>query len=195
MGIGRYFSRGAKSTFCLSFSGCWRYNANGRSQNSLPFQHHKEHAPCYGNSPKICASSAAMLLFHSSFFSYRIKLRGSLLSAVIVSLHYLLSCHRRLRSTVTCDKTPTIVTFFKSEPLLPCDCYAIMTNSRTIRSEVLQPDCAGSGADLVNCKLITAWHQNSEPDSCAVWLSYRQIKLPLQELSQLSSWFQVSRNF
>jgi len=28
---------GAKSTFCLSFSGCWRCNAHGRSQTLYPF--------------------------------------------------------------------------------------------------------------------------------------------------------------
>jgi len=27
----------------------------------------------------------------------------------------------------------------------------------------------------VNCMLSTAWHQNSEPGSCAVWVLYRQI--------------------
>jgi len=27
----------------------------------------------------------------------------------------------------------------------------------------------------VNCKPSTAWHQNSEPGSSAVWVSYRQI--------------------
>ena len=53
--------------------------------------------------------------------------------------------------------------YYSSEPLLPCDCYAIKTNIRTIRSQVLQSASAGNGADLVNCKLITAWHQNSEP--------------------------------
>jgi len=68
-----------------------------------------------------------------------------------------------LHSTVTYGKTPTAITFFKSEPLLPCDCYAIKTNIRTIRSQVLQPASAGNGADLVNCKLITAEPRNSEP--------------------------------
>jgi len=29
----------------LSFSGCWRWNANGRPQNALLFLHHKENAP------------------------------------------------------------------------------------------------------------------------------------------------------
>jgi len=78
-----------------------------------------------------CASLAVMLLFHSCFFSHRIKLRGLLLSTVIVSLHFLLNCPRCLHSTVACGKTPTAVTFFKSEPLLPCDGYAIKTNIRT----------------------------------------------------------------
>jgi len=91
-----FFPRGAKSTFCLSFSGCWRRNAHGRSQNALSVQHHKENAPCYGNSPQKCGSLAAMLLFHSCVFSHRIKRRGLLLSAVIASLHYLLRCHRCL---------------------------------------------------------------------------------------------------
>ena len=42
----------------------------------------------------------------------------------------------------------------------------------------------------VNCKLKTAWHHNSEPGSCAVWVSYREIKLSLQVLRQLSCWLQ-----
>jgi len=46
--------------------------------------------------------------------------------------------------------------FFQSEPLLLCDCYAMKSNIKTIRSQVLQPASAGNGADLVNCKLITA---------------------------------------
>ena len=46
MGVRRNFSRGgAKSTFCLSFSGCWRYNANRCSQNASLFLQHKENAP------------------------------------------------------------------------------------------------------------------------------------------------------
>jgi len=46
MSVRRNFSTGsATSTFCLSFSSCWRCNANGSSQNALLFQHHKENAP------------------------------------------------------------------------------------------------------------------------------------------------------
>ena len=46
MGVCRNFSKGdATSTFCLSRSGCWRYNANGCSQNALLLLHHKENAP------------------------------------------------------------------------------------------------------------------------------------------------------
>jgi len=42
-----------------------------------------------------------------------------------------------------------------------------------MRSQVSQPAFVGKGADLVNWKLITAWYQNSEPDSCVLWKSYR----------------------
>jgi len=36
----KFFQRGATSIFCLSFSCCWRCNANGRSQNALHFLPH-----------------------------------------------------------------------------------------------------------------------------------------------------------
>jgi len=42
----------ATSTYCLSFSGCWRCSANGHPQNALLFLHHKENALCYVNSHK-----------------------------------------------------------------------------------------------------------------------------------------------
>jgi len=47
----------------------------------------------------------------------------------------------------------------------------------------------------VNCKLKIAWHNNSETALCAAWVSYRKIKLSLQELSQLSCWLQVFYKF
>ena len=57
MGVRRKFSRGgATLTYCLSFSGCWRCDANGRSKLALAFLHHKENYPWYKNSPKNCAS-------------------------------------------------------------------------------------------------------------------------------------------
>ena len=64
-----------------------------------------------------------------------------------------------------------------SAGLLPRYRYAIKTNSRTIRSRLLEPTSAGKGRDQgtwVNGKPITAWHYNCEPDSCAVWVSYWQ---------------------
>jgi len=42
-----------------------------------------------------------------------------------------------------------------SEPLLPCYCYAIKANFKTILPQVSQPASAGNAADLVNCKLIS----------------------------------------
>jgi len=55
MGVCRNFSKREKSTFCLSFSGFWRCNASGRTQNALLFLHHKENAQCYGNGCKQCS--------------------------------------------------------------------------------------------------------------------------------------------
>jgi len=63
------------------------------------------------------------------------------------------------------------------------------SNIKTIRSQVLQPASAGNGADLVNCKLITADPRSVNRASGAVWLSYGQINLWLQELTQLSADF------
>jgi len=45
MGVRRNFSRGRNVDICLSFSGCWCYNAHGCLQNALLFLHHKENAP------------------------------------------------------------------------------------------------------------------------------------------------------
>jgi len=47
-------------------------------------------------------------------------------------------------------------------------------HSRTIHLRVSQPASTGKEQTWVNCKLITACYQNSESDSCAVWVSYRQ---------------------
>jgi len=69
------------------------------------------------------------------------------LSAVTVSLHYLPRC---LRSTVTCAKLDVNL-MWTLEYLLPCYCYTIKTNSRTIRSQVGQPASACKGADIYYC--------------------------------------------
>jgi len=68
--------------------------------------------------------------------------------------------------------------------VLPRYCYAIKTNNRTIHSRLSLPPSARKGRDISNCKSITAWHYNCEPDSCAMWVSYKQ-KLSLQESNQL----------
>ena len=171
----KFFQGWAKWTFCLSFSGCRRYNANGRSHNALPFLHHKENPPCYGNSPK------NGLLWQQCFFSHRVNY------ITANSSH----CMATLPATDVCVQQP-----HAAKRLLPnCCCFAIKVNFSTIGSRVLQFASAGKRADLVSCKLITAWYQNSLPDSCAVWMSYWQIKRPLQELSQLSCWLQVFYKF
>ena len=70
------------------------------------------------------------------------------------------------------------------EDLLPCYCYATKANSRTIRSRVSQSTSAGREANLVNCKLITARYQNSEPLFCSVSV-ISENKLLLQKLIEL----------
>jgi len=143
-----------------------------------------------------------MLLFHSCFFSHRIKLRGLLLSGVYClaalsdKLPQMSAFNSHMRQNANCHN------FFKSEPLLPCDCYAIKNNIRTIRSQVLQPDSAGNGADLVNCKLTTAWYQNSEPRHvCSLTVisanktamaRFKSVKLPT---SGFYNFFILSPNF
>jgi len=175
----KFFHWSAKSTFCLSIPGCWRYNANGRSHNALPFLHHNENDPCYGNSPKNA------LCWQQGFFPHRITVRDLLQSAVIVSLHYL----PQMSSTVTCGWTPTTATW--SEPLLSCYCYAMKAILELTAPKFRNLPLQAVERTWVNCKLKIAWHHNSEPGSCAVWASYRKIKLSLQELGQLSCWLQV----
>jgi len=43
-----------------------------------------------------------------------------------------------------------------------------------MRSQIRQRDSADEGVGMtwVNCKLITAPHQNSEACSCVVWVPY-----------------------
>jgi len=66
----KYFFPGeTTSAFTLPFLGCYRCNANGCSQNTLPFLHHKENAPCYGNSRKKCASLAAIARYIMIIFT------------------------------------------------------------------------------------------------------------------------------
>jgi len=55
------FPGGAKSTFCSTFSGCWRCNANGRTQSASPLLHHKENVQCCGNSYIQCFPSKKIL--------------------------------------------------------------------------------------------------------------------------------------
>ena len=54
------------------------------------------------------------------------------------------------------------------EDSLPCYCYTINTNSRTIRSQLCSLPPQTKKWTWVNCKLITTWHQNGEPGPCVV---------------------------
>ena len=124
----------------------------------------------------------ALLQIYWCFFSHNIKIRGLPLSAITVSLHYLPTC---LRSTVACNKTP--ITVNGSEPL-KIRCHIIVAQWRpTVEQIPLQ----GRNMPLqahrrtwVNCKLITAWRQNSVHPSL-VQTVIRANKLSLQESNQL----------
>ena len=97
------------------------------------------------------------------------NLRGLPLSAFVVSLslHYLPKC---LRSTVTCHAAKRLSPSLEVH-LRRFVAMLLLRKQKPI-SQGSQPAPAGKEADLVNCKLIAACCQNSEPDSCAVWVSY-----------------------
>jgi len=67
--LNNFFLRETTSALSLPFLGCCRWNANGCSQNTSPFLHHKENAPCYGNSRKKWALLAAIVRYIMIIFS------------------------------------------------------------------------------------------------------------------------------
>jgi len=69
------------------------------------------------------------------------------------------------------------------------------SNIRKIRSQLLQPASAGNGADLVNCKFITADPRNSEPGLRCSVIVIEANKMSLQELSELSADFRFPEIF
>jgi len=97
-----------------------------------------------------------------------------------------------LRSTVTCSKRP-VYRYLKwiFVDLLPCYCYAIKTNSRTIRSQVSQPSSAGKSG-FSKCKLVIAWCVRYVPDQrtwllCSVSLSVIPVWSEISDLYCLPS--------
>ena len=76
-GVRKNFSRGVQRRHFASFSGCWRCNANGHSQNALLFLHHEVNAPMIARAP-----FASILKNFSS---------GALLYEFATKVHVLLS--------------------------------------------------------------------------------------------------------
>ena len=114
----------------------------------------------------------ALLKTHSCVFSHSIKRRGLPLSAVSVSLHHTPGC---LRSTDTCDRTPSAM--FEGNFWRFVD-VSLLRNEDQPQKKLLpvsQPARQEKERAQVHCKLLTARNQNSEPGSCAVWVSYRTI--------------------
>jgi len=172
--VRRNFSRGAKLTFCLSFSGCWQCNVNGSSQNALPCPLYSTKKCLMLRQQKNCVWLAPKRLFHSCFFSHSIKLRGLPLPVVYVLLHYLpnmsvFNRHMRKNAYTTVSWRET----FKIR------CHVIVTQS-TPSVEKSACKAVRTGHEWT-AQLITAWHQISERDSCVVWVSYQR---SLQDLDQ-----------
>jgi len=117
--------------------------------------------------PSAVLETAVISYFHGWFLAAISYFHGWFL-AVISYFH-----GRRSHPTITCCKTPTTVTW--SEPLKSC-CHVNVTESSPIAEQVARKFrnryLQAKERTWVNCKLITAWHQNKEPDYCVVWVSY-----------------------
>jgi len=131
MDVRKNFSTGRRSRhFGCPFQAADDTNANRRSHNSLPLLHHKENGPMLLQQSQKCASLAAVFLFtphKTRWQQYFFSVFTSYVSFHTViycyqqSLPRCITCHRCLRSTVTCSKTPTAVT------LVNLCCYVIVT--------------------------------------------------------------------
>jgi len=104
--------------------------------------------------PTMDISNLWMLQINSWFFSHSIKIGGSLLSAVTVSLHYLPRRHSAKRLHRNLKRA--------FEDLLLYYCYA-KNNSRKIRSQTWPR----KGAHMNELQAHYCMTQNSEPGSCA----------------------------
>jgi len=115
-----------------------------------------------------------LLQTHSCFFSQSTNVRGFPLSAChcLAAFPAKMWAFNSLMQQNACWCYRNMKWTFAG--LLPRYCYAIKTNTRTIRSRHSQTASESKEETWVNCKLITAWHCNCELDSCAVWASYRQ---------------------
>jgi len=146
------------SIFCLFFSACWRHNANGRSQNALPFLQHKENAVCYVTA---IVTNIALRWRSDAFFTHAsFHTVQSYVAYRCQQCHYLAelpakdACFQQSHAA----KRPLLYRNLKwtFEDSLPCNYYAIKTNSRTISSQVSQPASTGKWADMRGLQLITA---------------------------------------
>ena len=115
-----------------------------------------------------------MLLYthQINFVAYRYQQSGS----------RCITCHRCLRSTVTCGKRPTELKW-TFEDSLPCCCYAVKINSGTTCSQISQPPFAGKGADMNGLQARHHMAPEQWTCSCAVCVISAN-KVSLRELSQ-----------
>jgi len=115
------------------------------------------------------------------------SLRSLKKQVITVSLHYLPRC---LRLTITCGETPATAAW--SEHMKNWVHVIVAQQRPTIKQsarKLRNPPLQAKERTWVDWKLITAWIQNSEPGSCAVWVSYRQINCQLFGIKLLASVF------
>jgi len=120
------FPGGAMSKLCLSFSGCSQCNANGRSQNALPF----------GLYPiSLCRSNLTLNLLHEIFFTLRLSEILFLFTNCLISIFRAFStnksCVTNFEIVWTWNKV-AVVENAKKCRLYPTFPYALQSNAFAI---------------------------------------------------------------
>jgi len=84
------------------------------------------------------------------------------------------------------------------EDSLPCYCYAIKTNSRTICSQVSQPASAGKGADMSEMqthRCMTSEQWTWLMCNMSILLANKLLLQELNQLNEINCWLQVLQKF
>ena len=109
--------------------------------------HHKENTPCYDNSHRNCALVAQLYFLLILLFSqYKTTWLTAINSHCLAALSAQMS-HAAKRLLPQLEMT--------IGDSMPCCCYTMKKNSRTIRSQSLQPPLQAKERAKVSCKLFT----------------------------------------
>ena len=183
MGLHRNFPRGLTSTFWLL--SCFRLltmQCKSTFTRCLTLSLPQRKYPVLRQQSQTLRFVGSNAFFRSCFFSHCTKLRGlPLRSHCLAALPSKISAfNSHMQQNAYCRNLKRIL-----EDLLPCYCYSVKINSRTIITQVTQPSSAGKGANMT--KLQT--HHCMAPKEWTWLLSSVSFipanKLWLQELNQL----------